>query len=117
MTEIQILFAGVPVSDFEVSRPWYERFFGRPADVDVTEGEAMWRIADAAWLYVVSDAGRAGRSVVSLSVGDLEAAVAEIAGRGIEGGPIETVGDAGRKANFTDPDANLLSVIEVAEPD
>jgi predicted enzyme related to lactoylglutathione lyase len=29
-------------------------------------------------------------------------------------GPIENVGDAGRKAILTDPDGNIVSMIEVA---
>ena len=115
MSEIDILFAGVPVLDFDAAVTWYEQVLGRPADVAVAEGEVMWRFAEAAWLYVVRNGERAGKALVTLSVGDLEEAVAAIAARGVGPAPIETVGDAGRKATFSDPDGNLLSFIEVAD--
>ena len=44
---------------------------------------------------------------------DLDAFVADAAARGASGSPIEPVGDAGRKASYTDPDGNLISFIEV----
>jgi hypothetical protein len=50
---------------------------------------------------------------VTLSVADLGKTVADIAGRGITGRPVELVGDAGRKASFTGTDGNSLAFIEV----
>jgi hypothetical protein len=29
---VDVLFAGIPVSDFDAARTWYERFFTRHAD-------------------------------------------------------------------------------------
>jgi hypothetical protein len=55
VADIDILFAGVAVADFGAAVGWYGRVFGRPADVVVTDNEVMWRIADAAWLYVIGD--------------------------------------------------------------
>jgi predicted enzyme related to lactoylglutathione lyase len=49
-----------------------------------------------------------------LCVADLDLAVAAIAARGITGGPAEIIGDAGRKATFTDAEGNAVSFIEVA---
>jgi predicted enzyme related to lactoylglutathione lyase len=114
MTDIGVLFAGVPVTDFGAAVGWYARLFGRPADIIVKDDEVMWRFADAAWLYVLSDPERAGHALVALSVPDLDKALADIAGRGITSGPVEFVGDAGRKAVFTDADGNSLAFIEVA---
>lgn len=113
MTDIGILFAGVAVADFDAAVTWYGQLFGRPADVIVNDHEVMWRFADAAWLYVVADPERAGRALVALSVPDLDQTVAEIGGRGIASGPVEIIGEAGRKAPFTDADGNVLSFIEV----
>ena len=79
----------------------------------MNDGEVMWRLADAAWLYVVVDKKRAGHALVALSVADLDKTVAAIGGRGITERGIEIVGDAGRKASFTDADGNTLSFIEV----
>jgi hypothetical protein len=62
------------------------------ADIDVNDDGAMWRIAGSAWLYVVKDVERAGHSLATLCVADLDAAVVELAKRGMTGGPIEESG-------------------------
>ena len=81
--DVDIAFTGVPVSELATGRDFFERLLGRPADVLVNADEVMWRLADPAWLYVVVDPGRAGHALVALSVGDLDATLAELAGRGI----------------------------------
>jgi predicted enzyme related to lactoylglutathione lyase len=112
-TDIDILFAGVAVAQFDAAVSWYTRLFGRSADVVVNVDEVMWRFADAAWLYVVRDERRAGRALVALHVPDLDKTVRDISGRGINGDPIGIVGKSGRKATFTDADGNAISFIEV----
>jgi len=57
---------------------------------------------------------RAGRTVVTISVSDLGRIVADLASQGISAGPLESVGDAGRKANVVDADAYVISWIQVA---
>jgi len=111
---MEVLFASIPVADLQASSGWYARLFGRPADIVPNEHELMWRIAENAWLYVIEDGERAGRTVVTISVGDLDRFVADLAARGIGAGPIEPVGDAGRKAVVVDDDGNVVSWIEVA---
>ena len=69
--------------------------------------------AYAAWLCLLRDEKRAGHALVTLCVADLDRAVADIAARGIAGGPVEIIGDAGRKATFTDAEGNAVSFIEV----
>lgn len=113
MTEVEVLFAAVTVADLDGAVAWYGRLFGRPADIVPNDDEVMWRLADAAWLYVVRDVKRAGHALVTLCVADLDRAVAGIAARGITGGPMEIVGTAGRKVTFTDAEGNALSFIEV----
>jgi predicted enzyme related to lactoylglutathione lyase len=114
MPAVDVLFAGVPVRDFQAARTWYSTFFGKPPDVVAHEREVMWRCADSAWLYIVHDPRRAGNALVALLVADLDAAVAEIAERGITGGPAIPEGDGARKVSFTDPDGNDVSLIEVS---
>ncbi|MEV7802696.1 VOC family protein [Microbispora sp. NPDC088329] len=111
---METLFAAVAVEAFPGAVEWYARLFGRAADVVVADNEVMWRVADTAWLYVIEDAGRAGRSLVTISVSDLDQAVAELDARGIRSGDIETVGDAGRKATVTDPEGNAIALIQIA---
>lgn len=114
--DADVLFAGVPISDLAESQSWYERLLGRPADIPVADDEVMWRIADHAWLYIVVDSERAGRSLVALSVRDLDAVLAEVEGRGVVIDSVETVGDAGRRASARDPDGNTIAIIEVRQP-
>lgn len=111
---MEVLFASVPVADLRAAMPWYERVFGRTADIVPNENEVMWCVAGNGWLYVIEDPGRAGRTVVTISVDDLDQFVADLTTRGIGAGPIEAVGQAGRKANSVDADGNVISWIEVA---
>ena len=113
MTDVEVLFAAVTVADLDRAVAWYARLFGRPADIVPNDNEVMWRLADTAWLYVVRDEKRAGHALVTLCVADLDQAVADIAARGITGRPAEIIGDAGRKATFTDAEGNTVSLIEV----
>ncbi len=113
--EIAVLFASVPVGDLVQARAWYEQLFGRPADIVPNDTEEMWRIADGAWLYVIADVGRAGQTLVTISVADLDEATAALQARGIRVGAAEKVGTAGRKAWLSDPDGNSVALIEVRQ--
>jgi glyoxylase I family protein len=108
-----VLFASVPVADLHAAVPWYEQLFGRPPDIVPNENEVMWRVSEDGWLYVIQDTERAGRTVVTISVSDLEKVIGELAGRGIRPGQIEAVGEAGRKSTTVDLDGNAISLIEV----
>jgi predicted enzyme related to lactoylglutathione lyase len=116
MTDIEVLFACVTVTDLDGAVDWYTRLFGRPVDIVPNDDEVMWRCADAAWLYVLRDEKRAGHAVVTLCVADLDQAVADIAARGITGGPTQIIGDAARKVTYTDADGNTISFIQVTGP-
>lgn len=110
---IDVLFAGVAVTDFDVARAWYERFFDRAPDVVAHDEEVMWHVAERGWLYVVRDPEHAGNAIVAVAVPDVEAFVAALAARGVSAGPIEREGDAGRKAVVLDPDGNSIALLEV----
>jgi predicted enzyme related to lactoylglutathione lyase len=110
---MEVLFASVPVTDLQAALGWYVSLFGRSADIVPNQNEAMWCVAGNGWLYVVEDPERAGRTVVTISVSDLDQFVADLASRGISARVIEAVGDAGRKANVVDADGNVISWIQV----
>ena len=112
--DVEIAFTGVPVSSLAAGRDFFERLFGRPADVEVAADEVMWRVAESAWLYVVVDAARAGRGLTALSVADLDATVLELGSRGLVPVRTEVVGDGARKATMLDPDGNTVAIIEVS---
>lgn len=110
--DVEIAFTGVPVRNLPVGRDFFERIFGRAADVEVAGDEVMWRVAETAWLYVVVDAARAGNGLVALSVADLDATLAELSNRAIRPARVEAVG-GGRKATVLDPDGNSVALIQV----
>jgi hypothetical protein len=110
---MEVLFASVPVTDLQAALGWYVSLFGRPADIVPNQNEVMWCVAGNGWLYVVEDPERAGRTVVTISVSDLDQFVADLGIRGISAGAIQAVGDAGRKANVVDADGNVISWIQV----
>lgn len=112
--DVNVLFAGVAVSDFKAAQAWYERFFARPPDVVAHETEVMWQATDRGWLYIVLDADHAGSSLVAMAVSNIEETTSLLAARGVTTGPIERQGDAGLKSVVRDPDRNSIALIEVA---
>ena len=87
--KITYVFACLPVVNRDQAAAWYERLLGRPPTFLPNDFEAVWQVADTASVYVLADADRAGRGILTVVVDDLEATIGEIAGRGIEPGAIE----------------------------
>ncbi len=106
---ITYAFTGVPVADYETALAWYERLIGRPPDVTPTEGEAMWELTERGWMYLVRDADRSGKGLLTLLVDELRAHLAELRERGLAPGPIDTVPGAVRRAAITDPEGNRIT--------
>jgi len=113
--DVDVLFAGVAVSDFKAAQGWYDRFFARTADVVAHDEEVMWQVTDGGWLYIVRDEDHAGNSIVAMAVSDIEDATSALKARGIAPGPIEPEGDAGLKVVALDPDGNSIAIIEVLQ--
>jgi predicted enzyme related to lactoylglutathione lyase len=111
--DVNVLFAGVAVADFQAARAWYELFFGRTPDVIAHDEEVMWQVTRAGWLYVLRDADRAGNSIVAMAVSDIEDTVSVLEARGVSVGPVKPEGDAGRKAVVLDPAGNRVEIIEI----
>jgi catechol 2,3-dioxygenase-like lactoylglutathione lyase family enzyme len=103
-------FVGIPVTNYASARSWYEQFFGRQPDVVPKEDEAVWHVTTTGLIYIVADRRRAGRGLVVLSVSDLEGFLAELAGRGLEIPPTESVGGEPMNTVFHDPDGNTIKV-------
>jgi predicted enzyme related to lactoylglutathione lyase len=103
------VFAGIPTADYALALPWYERLFGRPPDMLPQDEEAAWALTDTGWIYLVGDAERAGKSLLTLLVDNLDEQVAALAERGLAPDETETLSDAGRKAAFVDPDGNKVT--------
>ncbi len=103
------LFAGLRVRSFQAALPWYEQLLGEPAFFPHST-EAVWTLADERSVYVVEHPDGAGNSVVTVFVGDLDAQIAAISGRGLEPDERETLSDGVRKAVFRDADGNEVVV-------
>jgi glyoxylase I family protein len=107
------VFASLPVSDIAAAREWYEQLLGRPPDLPVNENESAWQLAGDGWMYIIGDAERVGRGVLTLLVDDLDRTIGELRGRGIEVGDVEPVGSAGHRVVVVDPDGNRVAFAQV----
>ncbi len=102
---IEHVLAVVPVTDFEAAHVWYKRLFGRAADNLPMEGQLVeWRVTDSGWVQVTLDADRAGSALLNFAVDDLEQHVADLSGRGLSTGAIDTVTKGVRLSAIADPD-------------
>ena len=105
---VTTVLAVVAVSDLERSRQWYERLFGRPADITPMGTLAEWQITYDGWLQVFRDEKRAGASYLTLGVDDLDQQVEALAARDL---PVEEI-EADRPmrlAQIKDPDGNVIT--------
>lgn len=106
------VLAVVPVAEFEAAHAWYERLLGRPADNLPMEGQLVeWRVTDGGWIQVTRDADRAGSTLLNFAVDDLSQHVADVAGRGLTPGVIETVNKGVQLSAIRDPDGNTITFI------
>ncbi len=110
---IDYVFAGIPTADLESALAWYERLLGRPPDRFPHDREAVWQLADRALIYVVLDAERAGRGLLTLIVDDLAQWREDLRSRGLEATPPERVGAGAMKTTLADPDGNLVMLAQV----
>ena len=111
MSAITDLFAGVPVSDLDVSIDWYTRLFGRPADRRVGD-EVLWEIDEHATLFIEPNAAQAGAGRITLAVAGLDTLLEHLAAQRIEHEPIETYSNGVRHVKVPDPDGNAIAFAE-----
>ncbi len=107
-------FAGIAVADFGSMLAWYERLMGKPPDFFPQEGEAVWRVTEHAWIYVVATrhegaAGRAGKALLTILVDDLDDQVAQLAARGHPPGLIDVIAGSVRRVVIADPEGNRIT--------
>jgi hypothetical protein len=110
---IPSIFVGITVSELTVSERWYELFFDRAPDVLVSPDEVMWQLNEQAWLYIVADVSPSRSVNLVLATDDLDAALEDLARRGINARDIDVIDGAGRKAYFHDPDDNDVVLAEI----
>ena len=106
------LFAGIPVSDYPGALAWYEKLLGAPPSFFPHDTEAVWELAEGL-VYVVQRPEHAGHAMHTIIVDDLDALVADAAGRGLAPASQETYGDGVRKTTYADPEGNEIGFGQV----
>lgn len=108
-TESLDLFAGIPLTDYARALPWYERLLGSAPAFFPLDTEAVWELAEHRYVYIVQQPKIAGHARHTLFVANLDAVVAQIAGRGLEPAKRETLSNGVRKITYRDADGNETS--------
>jgi predicted enzyme related to lactoylglutathione lyase len=103
-------FAGIAVRDRARAIEFYERLLGKPPFMYPNDDEAAWQVTEGGWLYVVHDLERAGSSLATLLVDDLDADLERWAQAGIAVSAVEDIPGAVRIAEILDPDGNRIQV-------
>ena len=122
--DMKLELVPIPVTDVDRAKAFYTDQLGFAADVDVTPAPGVRVVqltppgsACSIGLGTGLGAydGREPGSVKALHlvVTDIEAARAELVGRGVEVGPVEDVGGGVKYAGFSDPDGNTLTLQEM----
>ena len=115
---------GIAVADPKASAGWYERMldfelvFTNEADpptllVEHACGFRMEIMPKTDLPQPVRTVRDPGWSHIALSVDDLDRGIADLESRGLtfDGDPVDAVG-GGRIRNFSDPDGNMLQIVE-----
>ena len=117
----------VPVTDIDRAKDFYVDTLGFRLDADTRPTPALWVVhmtpPGSACSVVVgptlmsADADRGPGASFQLVVTDVEAARAQLTGRGVEVSPVQTLDprDGGKFVFFADPDGNNWAVQEVRE--
>ena len=117
MLEVENVLAVVHVADLGEAAPWYERLLGRPPDRRPMESVVEWQLAVTGGVQVVRDPERAGKSSLTIGVGDIDDALRDIAARGLDG-TAETVGEQSgvplRIVILQDPAGNMVVLASAA---
>jgi hypothetical protein len=102
------LFAGIPVADYGAAVKWYERLLGFPPTFLPHDTEAVWRLAEHRYVYIVERPKNAGHAAHTLFVDGVDALVAQVAGRGLNPVKQETYPNGVRKITYRDADGNEI---------
>ncbi|MBU2864681.1 VOC family protein [Reinekea forsetii] len=103
------LFSGVPVKDFVTAKKWYEQLLGCAADFFPNNEEAVWKLAEHQYIYIVQMPEHAGHAILMHMVDDLDIFISEITKRGINYSQREYFPNDVCKITYTDPDGNQVS--------
>lgn len=120
--DMRIELIPLPASDVDLSKAFYVERVGFTLDHDVSPGNGM-RIVQltppgSACSIVIgtgmSAADAAPVQGIHLVVDDIDAARAELRGRGVDVSPVSDLGGGVRYAYFADPDGNSWALQQIA---
>lgn len=112
--QIHRLFAVACISDMPRSVKWYADFIGREPDERPMEGLAQWRESNGCGLQLVLDVERAGASLITIVIPEMNRARQMLAAAQLELGP-NIEGDFGVIAQISDPDGNRITLAEPSQ--
>lgn len=104
---INKVFAVMSSGRLDEARAWYSRLFDRPADLHPMANVYEWHFGDGG-MQLVDDATRAGSSMLTLLVPDLDALRDALGRRQLTLGPTSE-GDFARFAQIADRDGNQIT--------
>ena len=115
----------LPVADVDRAKTFYRDRLGFVEDVDVQPAPGVrvvqltppgsgCSIGIGTGLPVYDEMAMGSVKGLHLVVADIDQARAELAGRGVDLGPVQDVGGGVRYAGFADPDGNTLTLQEMA---
>lgn len=101
------VYAVISSGRLEEAQAWYSRLFDRPADLHPMANVYEWHFGSAG-VQLVDDAKRAGGSMLTLIVPDLDTVRAALESRQLTLGPTSD-GDFARFAQIADRDGNQIT--------
>ena len=104
------VYAVMSTAQLGRSYEWYARLFGRASDRQPMAEVHEWHFLNGG-VQLVSDAARAGRSMLTVVVGGLDTARNEMQTRDLVLGPASG-GDFAAVAQIADPDGNRITFAE-----
>jgi hypothetical protein len=104
--------AVVATRHYTTARSWYSRVIGRGPDLEPIDGVAEWQITATAWLQLVEEPQRAGKTAVRIGVDDLGVQIAELHQAGVATGEPVVIAGMVKVIDVADPDGNEVSFVE-----
>lgn len=107
---ISKVYAVVSTSNLDRAQQWYSKLFGRVPDLRPMDEVHEWYFGNGG-VQLVADSKRAGASMITLLVADLETSQSALQSRGLSLGPSSS-SDFATIAQITDPDGNQITLAQ-----
>lgn len=102
----------VRVANLEAGVAWYQALFGRAPDRRPMEGLVGWQLTQGGGVQVYQAVEGAGAANVTFGVDDIDAHLADLAGRGIRAEAFDTPSGMFRLATIRDPSGNTVTLAQ-----